>query len=223
MGKKYLLQLKDSFLDLFFPPICIHCGKRIKRQKDFLCEECLDKIEYLLPVFTKVEGLPYDYLICIAKYSEVVVTIIHNLKFLNLSSISDFIALLIYQQIKKLKLILDLNIITPVPLHSVRKRERGYNQAALIAKKLATLLNYEYREDLLERANYTLSQATLEHAKRAGNIAQAFKLKKNIDLKHKSIILLDDVFTSGSTVLECCKVLQKAEPKKIFVLTMGKA
>jgi ComF family protein len=130
---------------------------------------------------------------------------------------------LIYQQIKNLKLVLDVNVIIAVPLHSVRKRERGYNQSSLIARKLATFLQCEYRGDIIERVSNTLSQATLEHEKRAGNINQAFKLKKNIDLKHKTIILLDDVFTTGSTVQECCNVLIKAEPKKIIVLTMGKA
>lgn len=223
MVPRFSLLLKNSLLDLLFPPVCIHCGIRITKQTDYLCEECLEKIEYLIPVFTKVEGLSYDYLISIAKYREVIVSLIHNLKFYNLSSISDFIAELIYKQIKKLKLILDLNIITAVPLHSVRKRERGYNQAALIARKLASLLNCEYNGNIIERVNYTVSQATLEHEKRVGNIERAFKLKKNIDLKHKSVILLDDVFTTGSTVEECCKVLKEAEPKKIIVLTMGKA
>ncbi len=203
--------------------MCIHCGKRINKQNDFLCENCLNNIEYLIPVVTKVEGLSYDYLISIVRYRGVAVSVIYNLKFFNLKSISDFIAELIYKQIKKLKLMLDLNIITSVPLHSVRKRERGYNQAALIAKKLATLLKCEYSSDIIERVTNTLSQATLEHEDRMRNISQAFKLKKNIDLKHKSVILLDDVFTTGSTVEECCKVLKKAGPKKIIVLTMGRA
>jgi ComF family protein len=223
MEKKYSLLLKNSLFDLFFPPVCIHCGKRIDKQSDYLCQECLAKIEYLFPVVTKVDGLSYDYLISIVKYRDVVVSLIHNLKFFNLSSISDFIAELIYKQIKKIKLILDVNIITAVPLHSVRKRERGYNQSALIAQKLAFLLNCEYRSDIIERVNYTVSQATLEHENRKRNINQAFKLKKNIDLKHKSVILLDDVFTTGSTAEECCKVLKMTEAKKIIVLTMGKA
>jgi len=223
MGKRFLLQLKSSLFDLFFPPVCIHCGKRISKQDDYLCHDCLNNIEYLVPVISKVEGLSYDYLISIAKYRDVVVSIIHNLKFYNLSSISDYIAQLIYKQVKKIKLVLDVNTITAVPLHSVRKKERGYNQASLIAKKLANLLKCEYREDVIERVSNTVSQATLDHDKRERNIKQAFKLKKNIDLKHKSIILLDDVFTTGSTTEECCKVLKKAEPKKIIVLTMGKA
>lgn len=223
MEKQYLLPLKHSLFNLIFPPVCIHCGKRIKKQDDFLCCDCLDKIEYLLPIITKVEGLSYDYLICVAKYSEVVVSIIYNLKFFDLSSIGDYIAKLIYQQIRKAKLFLDVNVIIPVPLHSARKRERGYNQSSLIAEKLAILLKCECREDIIERVNNTLSQASLDHEKREGNINQAFKLKKNIDLKHKSIILLDDVFTTGSTVQECCKVLKKAEPEKIIVITMGKA
>lgn len=223
MVKKFLLQSKNSFLNLLFPPVCIHCGLRIKQQTEYLCPACLSKIEYLNPVIVKVDGLPYTYRISIAKYKEVVVSVIHNLKFYNLSSISKFIAQLIYNQIKKLKLILDVKIIIAVPLHKVRKRERGFNQSALIAKELAELLQCDFRSDIIERINNTVSQATLEHKDREKNINQAFRLKKNIDLKHKSIILLDDVFTTGSTVRECCQVLQQAEAKRIIVLTMGKA
>ncbi len=223
MVVRYLLQLKKSFLNLLFPPVCIHCGQRIANQDDYLCIVCLNKIEYLIPAIVKAESKSYDYLITIAKYREVVVSIVHNLKFYNMSSISEFIAQMIFKNIKKLKLILDVNLIIAVPLHSVRKRERGYNQASLIAEKLALLLACEYSSDVIERVNNTLSQATLEHDKREKNIRQAFKLKKNIDLKGKSVILLDDVFTTGSTVEECCKVLKTAEPKKIIVLTLGKA
>lgn len=223
MGKRFLPLSKNSLLDLLFPPVCIHCGKRINKQNDFLCKDCLNKIEYLIPLITKVEGLSYDFLISIVRYREVVVSIIHNLKFYNLSSISDFIAELIYKQIKKNKLVLDVNLIIDVPLHLVRKRERGYNQASLIAKKLANLLGVDYDGEIIERVSNTVSQATLEHDKRERNINQAFKLKKNIDLKHKSVILLDDVFTTGSTAEECCKVLKSAGPKKITVLTLGKA
>ncbi len=223
MVAKFLLRLKSSFLNLIFPPVCIHCGERISKQNDFLCLDCLNKIEYLIPALVKAEASSYDYLVTIAKYRDVVVSIIHNLKFYNLSSISDFIAELIFKQIKKYKLILDVNLIIAVPLHSVRKRERGYNQASLIAQKLASYIACDYSSDIIERVNNTLSQATLEHDKRQENISQAFKLKKNIDLKGKSVILLDDVFTTGSTVEECCKVLKKAEPEKIIVLTLGKA
>ncbi len=219
----YLHLLRNSWSNLLFPPVCIHCGARIASQKDYLCPECLNQIEYLSPPLLKIEGKSYDYLVTIAQYRKVVVSIIHNLKFYNLSSISDFIANLIYQQIKNFKLILDVNLITAVPLHSVRKRERGYNQAGLIAKKLALLLACEYSSDIIERVNNTLSQATLDHDKREKNISQAFKLKKSIDLKGKSVILLDDVFTTGSTVEECCKVLKNTNPDKIFVLTLGKA
>lgn len=215
--------LRNSILDLLFPPVCVHCGERITKQEDFICQACFAKIEFLDPVITKIEGLSYDYLISIAKYSEVIVSIIYNLKFYDFSSISGFIAELIYESIKKLKLLLDENILIDVPLHPIRKKERGYNQAALISQGLANLLNCEYRDDVIARVSNTLSQATLKHEDRAGNMQQAFKLKKNIDFNNKTIILLDDVFTTGSTVEECCKVLKKTTPKRIIVLTLGKA
>lgn len=201
----------------------MHCGERIERQEAFICQICLNKIEYFVPVITKVEDLSYEYLISIAKYREVVVSLVYNLKFYDFSSISDFIAKLIYEQIKNLKLLLDENVIIDVPLHPIRRKERGYNQAALISQKLADLLKCEYRGDIIERVSNTASQATLKHEDRAKNIDQAFKLKKSINFNNKTVILLDDVFTTGSTVEECCKVLKKTTPKRIIALTLGKA
>ena len=133
MDKKYLTLLRNSILNLLFPPVCVHCGERLVRQENYVCQACFKNIEFLDPVITKIEGLSYDYLISIAKYSEVIVSIIHNLKFYDLSSISDFIAELMYKPIRKLKLLLDENILIDVPLHPIRKKERGYNQAELIS------------------------------------------------------------------------------------------
>jgi len=223
MDKRYLTLLRNSILNLLFPPVCLHCGERITRQDDFICQTCFAKIEFLDPVITKIEGLSYDYLISIAKYREVIVSIIHNLKFYDFSSISDFIAELMYKPIRKLKLLLDENILIDVPLHPIRKKERGYNQASLISYRLANLLDCEYHNDVLVRVSNTISQATLKHEARAGNMEQAFRLNKDIDFNNKTIILLDDVFTTGSTVEECCKALRETNPKRIIVLTLGKA
>ncbi len=165
----------------------------------------------------------YDYLISVCCYRKVVVSIVHELKYYGLSSISRFIAKLMYDRIFESNLNLDFDIITTVPLHFVKEKERGYNQASLIAKDLASLFTCEFNGDILKRTSYTTSQATLEHDERLKNLKNAFKLKKNIDLNNKTIVLLDDVFTTGTTVNECCRELRKANPKKIIILTLGRA
>ncbi|OQY39591.1 MAG: hypothetical protein B6226_01520 [Candidatus Cloacimonetes bacterium 4572_65] len=222
MEKLSLRQLKDSFLNLIFPAVCIHCGERIARQKDFICKNCHDIIQYREPLYEElVIDSSYDSLITIAKYRKVVVSLIHELKYFSLDSIGKFIGELIVEKLKPLNLKVD--VITEVPLHFVRKRERGYNQSEIIARYIADKLDWKYDNKIFKRVRFTVAQASLEHEDRRGNLKNAFELKKNIDLKGQIVVLLDDVFTTGTTVEECCKVLRKAKPKKIIVLTMGKA
>ena len=224
MERQYSRQLKNSLSKLLFPPVCVHCGTKITSQKEFLCQRCLNSIGFIEPLLEKSDlECNYDNLITICKYRKVVVSMIHELKYYGMPSIGKYIAQIIYKRLVECNLELDIDVITSVPLHFVKEKERGYNQSSLIASELALLMQCDYSGKLIERVTYTASQATLEHDERLDNLKKAFKLKKNIDLNNKTIVLLDDVFTTGTTVDHCCSELKKANPKNIIVLTMGRA
>lgn len=220
INKKFI----QPFLNFLFPPVCINCGVSIPRQKDFLCQKCLAKISFIQPVVSVGKASDsFDFLITVAKFDAVTVSLVHNLKFFSFKSVGKYIAMLIFQQIRHEKISKKIDIITPVPLHFVRKKERGYNQCHIIGKELARLLNCEYKEKILSRAFYTKSQAKLKHEKRSQNIDKAFVIKDNIDCKGKNIAVIDDVFTTGSTMNECCNTIKLCNPNKVIAVTFCKA
>ena len=113
-------------------------------------------------------------------------------------------------------------ILTPVPLHWRRKFTRGFNQAELLCKELSRLSGLPWKM-LLNRHRYTTTQTRLTRGERLRNLGGAFSLNKRVsELSFKSIIIVDDVFTTGSTSEECAKILKKEFPKveNIVVLTV---
>jgi len=117
-------------------------------------------------------------------------------------------------------------LVVPVPLHSSKLRQRGFNQAELIAR--AALLNDEWRHLQLEtkalvRYRETVSQAGLTRHQRRQNIRGAFRVRKPALVKDRNILLVDDVFTTGATVSECARVLLRAGAHSVQVATVARA
>ena len=112
--------------------------------------------------------------------------------------------------------------IIPVPISKQRKKERGYNQSELIAEELAYNMNIQYNRYCLLKIKNITEQSKLNKEERQKNIQGVYRIKKSELLKDKKILLIDDIYTTGSTVNECCKILRYAQPEKIGVLTVAK-
>jgi competence protein ComFC len=113
-------------------------------------------------------------------------------------------------------------LLVPVPLHARRLRERRFNQSAELARTLSKLSGLPC-QDLLRRTRYTTAQAALSRKERLKNLAGAFSLKPKAALPaHGNLLLIDDVFTTGSTAHECATVLKKAGAQRIIVLTVAR-
>ncbi len=111
-------------------------------------------------------------------------------------------------------------VITPVPLHFSRQNWRGFNQSALLGESLAKKLGLNYRE-VLKRVKKTKPQVSLKGADRRENIKGAFELVINSKLTG-NYLLIDDVWTTGSTVKECCHILKRAGAKQVWALTLAR-
>ncbi len=116
-----------------------------------------------------------------------------------------------------------IDLIAPVPLHPRRFAERGFNQAELIAQDVGKSSGIPVSSDLLKRVRYTRIQARLNKDERIKNIKDAFKINKDIDIKNKNILLVDDVFTTGSTLQECAKVLKQAGASSVRGFSVARA
>jgi ComF family protein len=116
-----------------------------------------------------------------------------------------------------------IDLILPVPLHIKRLRERGFNQAHLVNKKWAEMEGIPFDGFTLSRSRWTKPQTSLTRAERRRNVKGAFSLRCAEKVKGLSILLVDDVFTTGATVNECARVLVKAGAASVDVLTLARA
>ena len=114
------------------------------------------------------------------------------------------------------------DVIVPVPLHPARQRERGFNQASLLAELLSAHTSIPCRP-LLKRIRYTTTQTALDRSERMENLHNAFRLRKNVDVRGLRVLLIDDVLTTGSTLSECARVLKRAGAKSVHAATAARA
>lgn len=115
------------------------------------------------------------------------------------------------------------DLLIPVPLHPQRLRERGFNQALLLVKELSRRTGIPYRKTLLQKKKPTVPQVNLSGSEREKGLRGAFQVIGKEELIGKSILLVDDVYTTGATVNECSKVLSREGAKRIDVLTLAHA
>ncbi len=110
-----------------------------------------------------------------------------------------------------------------VPLHPKREKQRGFNQACILAKELSKLMNIDYQEKALVKVKNVMPQTSLEAKERRKNVTNAFQAAKNAEIKEKTFVLLDDVYTTGATIQECSRILKKAGAKDVRALTIAQA
>ena len=116
----------------------------------------------------------------------------------------------------------EIDMIVPVPLHPVKLRERQFNQSELLAAHLARKINKNVVRDKVKRIKYTAPQTKLKRDQRLKNVRGAFLVKKNADFKEKTVLLVDDVLTTGATLHECAKALKDAGAKKVVALALAR-
>ncbi len=114
------------------------------------------------------------------------------------------------------------DIIMPIPISKKRMKQRGYNQSALISKDIAKMFNIEYKENILVKIKDNKPQSELGQHERSANVKGVYKLKKTKKVYQKKILLVDDIFTTGSTANECARVLKENNAKSVGIFTIAK-
>ena len=227
--------------DLLFPPTCLGCTRRLDSSRPPLfCADCLELVSYIRSPRCPCCGIPYtvgaDHLCgdCLQQhyafdcarslvlYQPPVADIILRLKFGGqLSGLTTLAQLAgISGCMQELA---EPELIVPVPLHASRLRERGFNQATLIARACLPQWVKRIRVDALQRNRLTTPQSQLSGRQRRSNLQRVFSLKDGVKVQDKRILVVDDVFTTGSTVDECARVLRKAGASRIEVFTVARS
>lgn len=215
-------------LNYIYPPVCGICGKL---NDEFLCQNCfrnLKKIENKHIHTFHTNNIYYHELFYLFSYQGIIRQKILEYKFFDASYLAKTFEKIILNDQKICEFIKSYDIIVPVPIHPARKWERGYNQSSLIIKgvinKIRKDKEIQFSDNILVKERNTKSQSTLNQKERKTNLIGAYRINENhqIHCKRKNILIFDDIYTTGSTVNECAKVLHKEEAKRIGVLTLAK-
>lgn len=213
--------LLEAFYDLLFPPRCLGCEEQILSSRPPLfCASCRAKLIPFTPSSTPKSIFP-----CTAHslfvYQEPVRSLIHQLKFEgSLAGLSTFAVLA--QQARAAEMLREPDLLLPVPLHRSRLRWRGFNQAVVLAQTCFPFWKDRIRVDLLQRHKKTVPQLGLSGAERRSNLAGAFRVRRPEEISGRRVLLVDDVFTTGSTLRECVKLLREAGAAEITAFTVAR-
>lgn len=241
--KENLLQKTfNTFLDLLFPEegVCFICDKFHEEvEEDHICYDCRKELYFIeenkcptcgKPIYEEKISSRCSY--CSSKefyfsralssleYRGVIKNAIHKYKYEGKSYMyksfgESMLRTLLNENLN------NFDVIVPIPLHRKRKSERGYNQSELLAKYLSQRLNIPLDKHNLKRIKRTNVQNKLDRLGRQENVKNAFKVADKGVFKYKSILLVDDIFTTGATVNECSKVLLECGAKEIIVITIA--
>lgn len=191
--------------------VCKKCGSPMASSTPaHTCFSCIESP----PLFTMHRSFSI--------YDGVVREMILLMKFKKMRIFGETLAKIAYEHLKEDNSIFDCDLIIPVPISNKRMTLRGFNQSEVIAKKLSELLKKSILKNVLIKKIDTIPQSLISFRERRENVRGSFEVKSNEPLKEKSILLVDDIYTTGSTVSECCKVLLKAGAKEIKVFTIAR-
>jgi competence protein ComFC len=214
------LGILERIANTIYPPKCIFCRESLGNDIALhICSACYAKLpfsrETLMPVLENETGGHCDGAVSVFQYTGMAKDSLIRFKFYNKPSYYRTFARLLACRLKKIIDIKQYNMVMSVPLHRQKEFARGYNQAYLVSRALSRELHLPECSGLLKRQKYTNSQSLLSRQNRQENIKGAFLVKGQTRIKGKSILLVDDILTTGSTVEECSKMLKQAGVTKV--------
>jgi ComF family protein len=227
---------------LFYPASCVVCAGEVDRP-EYLCELCRRRAPRITAPFCAKCSEPFSGAItqsfrcancahrtlhfdsAVAAYRSrgLVRQLVHDFKYARLRHLRHPLAQWLGETMTDPRLRgKRFDLIVPVPLHPARERERGFNQATLLAELLARRVAVPLRE-ILERIRYTTTQTAYNRAERMENLHNAFRLRKKTNVRDLRVLLIDDVLTTGSTLSECARILKEAGAISVHAATAARA
>lgn len=218
----------DKILNIIYPPVCGFCGKI---DKNYFCEGCRSKLDKIrkdkVEEYNEKNFKKHYY---VFEYTGIIREKLIDYKFNDKSYLYKTFEKTLINNKKICEFIKAYDIIIPVPIHKKRKKERGYNQSSLIINEFAKELKKSYKKKIkinnkiLYKVKNTNKQSMLNKYERKANIDNAYKINEDMInlIENKNILIFDDIYTTGSTVNECAKMLKNAKPNKIDVFTYAK-
>jgi ComF family protein len=239
-----LNKILTGIADTIFPPLCITCGAVLEEHAPLpFCPSCTAGIRFIgsplcprcgIP-FSTAEGVdhlcgeclttekPYAVARAVGLYEKTLLTAIHLFKYRGKIGIGEVLGRLMADFAGGQWDMTVFSLIIPVPLHRKRLRERGFNQAVILAHQIARRFSLPLDFMTLRRERFTAPQVGLGREERSANVRMAFAVRKPEKLAGRKILLVDDVTTTGSTLTECASVLMQAKAETVAILTLARA
>ncbi len=236
----------EPALGFFFPNVCQICETgRATAREGFVCADCWSgrgAIKFIVPPFCERCGLPFAGDITTEfecsncrdmelhfQFARAAVAaqglareVIHRYKYQRALWFEPFLGDLLIRQAESVLRASDWNLIVPVPLHSLKEREREFNQSERLARRLGEATGIPVNARLLRRVGVTRTQTQLTRAQRAANVRRAFAPRPGALLKGERVVLVDDVLTTGATASACAAVLRKQGAAEVCVWTVAR-
>lgn len=170
----------------------------------------------------ELEDKYFEELIYYFRYEGIIRKLILDYKFNDKSYLYKTFVSFLTKDEKIFEKIQKYDTIIPVPISKKRKKDRGYNQSMLIAKEIALKTKVNLLNNCLIKTKNIIEQSKLNKEDRLENIQGVYELKNKQNIENKKILLIDDIYTTGSTVNECSKILKQGNPNKIGILVLAK-
>ena len=219
-------KIKSFLLDLFFPKFCLNC----QREGSFLCEDCKAILDISSSHQKFQTGNLSDLYYPLEYKNPLIKNLIKHFKYEPFIKelAKDLTSLIInhFQLLDKKPSFLKKNpnyVLVPVPLEKRKLKWRGFNQSEEIGKEISKFLNIPLINDILFKIKETLPQVELSEKEREENIKGVFIIRNRKKISGKKILLVDDVYTTGSTMKECAQLLKKAGAKEVIGIVIARA
>ncbi len=230
-------------LPFFLPSQCPGCERFLEEDDPGVCPDCLREIRWIRPPFCSVCGSPFESAEAgshpcgdcakekkdvttaraLGYYEGTLQELIHRWKYRKKVYLTPIFGEWMAEGLDRYWDAARFDLLVPVPLHPRRLRQRGFNQALLLVKELHRRTGIPYRRSLLRRNRPTPPQVSLSGAEREKGVKGAFSVSRTKRLEGRTVLLVDDVYTTGATANECAKALLKGGAARVDVLTLAHA
>lgn len=215
--------LLTKILDLIYPPLCLICEQQLDHADQQICLSCLDGFKLIgrpHEDFSVAGEIHLDETWPLFEFDPAFQQLIHQLKYARRRK--PLLVLLDFYETRILDVLTEPpDLVISIPLHPRKLRERGYNQVDDMSHWLAHRLETSFGTDIVQRTRYTKSQTKLSAHQRQKNVDNAFKVKDEDAVRGASVLLVDDVLTTGATANSVARILKNVGAHKIVLMTLS--